>query len=769
MNYRYLYTTILFTILLGINPLYSQQNSTNVAGKIVNAETGNGIPAANIILKRNEQLFSAVSNDNGNYEVKNIPFGIYTLQISSIGFRSVIIHEFPVEYNRIPPSYFELQPSQIQIDEVVIKAGQDPSKTSSLTHEYILTQEEVRRFPATFYDPARLATVYPGVNNDNDQANNLSIRGNTPNNMNYYIYGTEIVNPNHLSNAGTITDRSTVNGGGVNMISAQLLKNSSVYTGVLPVKLSQATSGGIDFAIKEGARDQMHFTGQAGLNGIDLAIEGPAGENLSYIANYRYSTVGLLTQLGVDFGDEAINYQDLSLQFTYTPNEKTKIQFFGMGGTSSNIFEAKVDSLRETYKDLQNIEYESKLGIIGFNASYDFNNSTQWVTTFAVSGREDQRFAEIPISSFETSDHAVYAKYALTSSLHQSISSNWKADYGISFTGWGGKLLYTEELSSTFPQTDVQAKSFLLRPFASAKYIEGLWSIDAGIGLAYNQVNKNFAPEPRLGINRYMDNNQKLSFQTGLQHKLKPFQVLLSTPENTKLKMLQSWKSTLSYKKDFDKSSITSSLFYENINHAGVGENSFSTLNILEQYPPGTLTDNGKGRNYGAEVFYNHFLNGGLFYMLSASVWDAKFKNPQSNEWKNTRYNNQYMFNGTIGKEFDFSDGAKEKILGINIQLVYTGGFWSSPIDLQASRQTGKTEYVSGQEFTIQQPDIIKTYFRVYYKINHNKRYSMIGLDLSNVINRQNLAYKYYDPYLDTITEQYQLGLIPMLSYVLRL
>ena len=53
-----------------------------------------------------------------------------------------------------------------------------PNDIPSVT---LLTQEATVRYPATFYDPARLLTAFPGVVNDNDQANGIVVRGNSPN------------------------------------------------------------------------------------------------------------------------------------------------------------------------------------------------------------------------------------------------------------------------------------------------------------------------------------------------------------------------------------------------------------------------------------------------------------------------------------------------------------------------------------------------------------------------------------------------------------
>ena len=55
--------------------------------------------------------------------------------------------------------------------------------------------EQSLRYAATFFDPGRLITSYPGVANVNDQANHFSVRGNNPNANKWLIEGLEVVSP----------------------------------------------------------------------------------------------------------------------------------------------------------------------------------------------------------------------------------------------------------------------------------------------------------------------------------------------------------------------------------------------------------------------------------------------------------------------------------------------------------------------------------------------------------------------------------------------
>ncbi|MEM9261859.1 MAG: hypothetical protein AAGA62_19610, partial [Bacteroidota bacterium] len=179
------------------------------------------------------------------------------------------------------------------------------------------TIEEVYRLPGTFYDPARLVALLPGVVQTNDQANHLSVRGNTPNANLWRLNGLAIVNPNHTANAGTFYDFPTLSGGGVNAISAQMLDNSGFLAGGLPVEYGFATGGTFDLRLRPGSKAKPRHQAQAGFIGFDLSTEGPIGKGskTSYLVNARYSFTGLLADMGVDFGGEEIRFADLNVHF----------------------------------------------------------------------------------------------------------------------------------------------------------------------------------------------------------------------------------------------------------------------------------------------------------------------------------------------------------------------------------------------------------------------------------------------------------------------
>ena len=207
--------------------------------------------------------------------------------------------------------------------------------------------------------------------------------------------GAEIVTPNHLTNAGTASDQPVLSGGGVTILSAQMLGTSRLLVGSPDAMYGDALGGIMDMRLRRGANDRAVHTVQAGLIGIDLATEGPfkKGGGASYLVNYRYSTVGLLGAMGVNLGDEVITFQDLSFHVAL-PFRRGSVSLFGMGGLSSNHFEALEDSTQWVYdKDSQNIDYLARMGAVGGTLRL-LGKKAVWTTTAVLSEQDQQRDAD---------------------------------------------------------------------------------------------------------------------------------------------------------------------------------------------------------------------------------------------------------------------------------------------------------------------------------------------------------------------------------------
>jgi hypothetical protein len=77
----------------------------------------------------------------------------------------------------------------------------------------------------------------------------------------------------------------------------------------------------------------------------------------------------------------------------------------------------------------------------------------------------------------------------------------------------------------------------------------------------------------------------------------------------------------------------------------------FALINSRGGYETDPLVNEGSGRNYGVELTLEQFMHNDLYFVLSSSLYNSRYK-AADEVWRNTRYNGKYSFNVTAGKEF---------------------------------------------------------------------------------------------------------------------
>ncbi len=738
----------------------SQNLTQTIRGYIYDSYNHNALEGASIALLDTE--FGTTTDFNGSYRMEEIPVGRYSLQVSFVGYETLTISEILLESGKEMVLEIALTEASSSLKEVVIKSTAPNSRDKIMPSAEILTIEETLRFPATFNDPARLAFSYAGVVTNNDQANHMIIRGNSPNNMSWRLEGVEIINPNHTSNAGTASDRPSQNGGGVNMLSAQLLGNSTFMRGAFPAYYGNALSGLMDMNLRKGNNEKHEFTGQIGVIGIDFAAEGPFSKssNASYLVNYRYSTLGLVGAAGVDLGDEAINYQDLAFTMFFPLSKGGEIKLFGLFGSSSNVFEAKDDSLRREEKDFKNIDYSSVVNLFGGTYSKSFSERLRWENTIIYSGRKDDYVSglfDAPPDSLLVSDKITLENTSIKSSLEFKIDRQNKFIGGVNYTF----LDFNDQLSDA-----------LIRPFLEWRLNLSAVQISLGASYSYFNFNGSSSFDPRLLVQYELNDKQLLALSIGRNSKIQNLQVY-SVPSpldsgNGTLGFTKSNEVTLSYQNRIANKVLfkveTYLQFLADVPISRDTLNSFSLINYFNEDLDLILTNNGIGQNYGVEVSAQQYFNNNTFWLANVSLYESKYEGSDGIK-RDTRFNGNYIVNATYGKEFPYSRKGKDYILGVNLRVNYMGGLRETPIDEVASKAAGKTVFNESEAYSLKQKDVFKTDLRIYWKRNKKKFNSTLAIDILNLTNTENESFKFYDTFLDEVVQKYQLGLIPILSY----
>ncbi|GAB4429018.1 MAG: carboxypeptidase-like regulatory domain-containing protein [Bacteroidia bacterium] len=774
-------------MFLGIAPLAAQDLTQVVRGQVLAAQTSRPLAGVVLTLPESTPPLRTETDAEGRFRFDAVPVGRHILSAVLAGYADHTIPDLAVIAGKETVLEIVLEEQVFEASPVEITAGtaRDLRRVSTR----LFTVEETKRFAAVYFDPARMAASFPGVIQANDQANSLIVRGNSPNGISWRMEGVDIVNPNHLTNAGTFSDRLTQSGGGTIILSTQLLDNSSFSTGAFAPQYGNALAGIFDIHLRRGNNERYEFTGQAGLIGVDLAAEGPMGSRgASFLVNYRYSTVGLLGLMGITFGSESITYQDLAFNLHLPTARAGVFTLFGMGGTSSNRFTGqRDDSLRTEQKDFYDIDFRSNMGAAGLTHRITLGPQTALRSVLAVSGISSTRFGDLILAGGDTrrveADTLDQTRVSLATTLTHRFGPRASLMAGSYFSHLGFRMGSGQQVPLF--GGDFRAVNFadggsqLIQPFASLHYhlATGL-EADAGLHAMYFLLNGSSALEPRLSLR--WEARPRISFRLayGLHSQLQQpgtyFAVVArpdgtTTRPNLDLGFTRAHHIVLSYNHLLaDNLHLRVEPYFQQLFDVPVVPDAarpLSALNFLEGYVEDSLVNAGTGRNYGIEFALEKYLSNRYYFLLSTSLYQSKYSAWDGIE-RDTRFNGNYLFNLTGGREFEWDNRrGRTKVLGINFRVIYQGGFRAMPIDLAASQQRAQTVFVEGAGFSERFPDYFRTDLRVTYQ-RHSKRFtSTLGIDIQNLTNRRNVAFYAYDLAVQDVVTRYQLGMIPLLSY----
>lgn len=772
----------LFTLfILFTTNVFAQDLTQTVRGKILDADSKSPISFANVMVLGSDPIMGTVSDIDGNFALKEVPIGRLSIKFSFIGYEEKVMPNILVISGKETVLEIELKESFSLLNEVVISSKKHKSESineMSQISSQGLSVEESKRYAGGIGDPARLVSSFAGVSSIGDGNNDIIVRGNNPRFIQWKLEGTEIPNPNHFSQEG-------LTGGPISALNSQMLANSEFYTGAFAPEYGNALSGIFDMRLRKGNSEKREYSFSIGVLGTDITAEGPfrKGGKSSYLFNYRYSTLGLLSNLGIlDFGGVPV-YQDACFKIFIPTKKLGTFSFFGLGG--SNKINSEYYS--PTNEELVNEEYQQRgqLGIVGVKHLISINDKMHVNTT-----------ASHSINSTESASFRLFNTTALQEDRNANTNNNisrlnlsfnyklnnkhlFKAGTIVSVFNFDFNSKYIDITANQFKnELDINGHANLIQSFVSWKWrVTEKLSLVNGIHSQKTSQNQEITFEPRSSLRYDLPKGQALTAGMGFHSNmtsLSNYNTLVydnlgnSNLPNKSLKLLKARHYVVGY-----ENRITSNLFfkaevyYQDLYDIAVdlGNSSFSLINQRDGFSDGMLTNKGKGKNVGLELTLEKFFSKNYYFLVTASLFDSKYK-ASDNVWRNTRFNGNYIVNGLFGKEFAVGK-SRNNVLGINTKITWMGANRLLNIKLEESIQNGFTVYDEVNAFKDKGEDIFSLNLAISYRINKARVSHEFKMDVQNVTNNQAIIERYYSDVNKRIEAVNQLSVLPILSYTL--
>lgn len=622
-----------------------------------------------------------VTNAEGKFSIGQVPPGIYRLQASAIGYKTVTTPEYILS-TRDLHIQIEMEENQTELEGVTVTASPFRRDIESPVSLRIIGLQEIEKSPGANRDISRIVQSYPGVAfSPIGYRNDLIVRGGSPSENRFYLDGVEIPNINHFSTQGA-------SGGPVGILNADLIREVNFYTGAFPTDKGNALSSVLDFKLRDGDMERNSLKATLGASEVSLASNGHLGKKTSYLVSVRQSYLQFLfDMLGLPF---LPTFTDAQFKLKTRFDARNELTVLGLGGIDKMKLNTKADDEDNEYilSYLPKIQQETfTLGAVyrhyagahvqSVVASHSYLNNRN--TKYQQNDESDPEHLMLRLRSTEQNTQL---------RLENSSSfRNWKVTVGTS-------LDYSQYSNTTFQKiyTD-RAQTFdyhtylgIMRwgLFGTVNYTSIDERFTASLGLRadannYSAAMKDLSDQlsPRLSLSYQLTEHWSLSGNAGLYYQLPPYTALGFKNNNGlyankyALRYMQvsqgsvglNWRkgdtfevSVEGFYKDYDKIPLSVA---DGIPLTCKGNDYGVIGNEL-------LTSTAQGRSYGAELLLKWLIAKKLNLASSFTLFKSEYRTDKESEYIASAWDNRFIFNlrGTYNLPRHWSVGMKVSCIG---------------------------------------------------------------------------------------------------------
>lgn len=755
------------------------QNVQNIRGTVRDNDSGESLPYAAVILLNTSPAIGATTDSAGCFVLNRIPVGRYDMQAGYVGYEPVIVKEILLTSSKEVTVEIFLKENARSLSEIIVTPRinkSQPLNAAVVAGGRMLSVEEAKRYAGGFDDPARLASSFAGVGSSMGD-NGIAVHGNAPKFLQWRLEDVEIPNPNHFA------EMTSFGGGGLTSLSSQALGNSDFLTGAFPAEYSNALSGVFDINLRNGNNREHEHTVQAGLTGIDLASEGPFGKesNASYIFNYRYSTLSLLSPLMPDDAD-GTRYQDLSFKLHFPTKQAGVFSVWGTGLTDRSGATAEQDvNLWEYRQDKENQDVKQYMGAVGVNHKTSAGQDAFLRTTLAatVNGLNmhteelDEALNLLPRNAVKTAN----LNFVLSSAYNKKFNARHTNKTGFRITGLKYDMLLenNDEAGQALQTvTDESGFSALLTAYTNSSFsLSEQWTVNAGLNAQRFMLNGHYTVEPRVGVKWRFRPGHSFSLAYGLHSRLEMLNYYFTRSPNgdlinRNLDFTRSHHLIFSY--DFSPANdfhLRAEPYFQKLyNVPVIPGGTFSFINLKgsgDRFISDRLVNSGAGINYGLDMTFEKYVSQGYYFMLTGSLFDSRYKTT-GNKRYNTRYNRNYIFNFLLGKEW-MAGRDKQHVFSANGRLTCQGGERYSPLNEPASALKQDAVYDESNPYSRRLPPAFLGHFTVSYTVNKYHLSHEFAIKVLNATGYKDFYGHRYNFKTGNMEEEREAIVIPNVSY----
>jgi hypothetical protein len=303
-----------------------------ISGKVTDAETGEPLPGANIVIA-GTQLGAATDLD-GEYFILNLVPGTYTLRFTFVGYQPQVFQDIRVVAGITKEVDAKKKSAAVELGELVVIAEKPFFEAKATNTVKVYDSEEISALPVRGVDRVvglQAGSVTADGSGGVDENATINVRGGRGNELVYIVDGVAQNDPLFSSNNS--------------QVSQDAIEQVSFQVGGYEAKYGQAQSGIVNLTTKTGGStysfttdvQSSRWTDDFGYNLYNASVSGPLLPNLTG------HTFFVLAERGL-FGDSNPNAIGIRFKTTDPPVDSKKLP--GNGGkvwrgtarTTHNLF-----------------------------------------------------------------------------------------------------------------------------------------------------------------------------------------------------------------------------------------------------------------------------------------------------------------------------------------------------------------------------------------------------------------------------------------------
>jgi hypothetical protein len=605
---------------------------------------------------------------DGKYVLSELSPGLYTVEISYLGYETQSLFEVQVSSGRPSILNVAMTTQSTRLEEVVVKASPFKKTDDSPVSLRTIGVAEIQRNPGGNRDISRVVQVLPGVTRVASFRNDLIIRGGAPNENRFYLDDVEVPVINHFATQGA-------SGGPVGLLNVNLIREVDFYSGAFPANRGNTLSSVFNFRQADGRDDRIGGTAMIGATDIGGTLEGPLSDKTTFLLSARRSYLQFLFQaLGLPF---LPTYNDFQAKIKYRINTKNELSFIGLGAIDQFKLNLKANETEEQQFLLNNLPESPQWNYTNGLVWKRFTDTGFW--TFVLSRSMLNNEALKYAGNDKSSEDNLILRYksqeienkARVEHTMETGSYRIQLGVGYEFVRYNNRT-FNRIFTPNGPQTinfasDLDMHKAALFGQISRKYFAEQLILSAGFRMDANSWSDEMANpleqfSPRLSLSWAMTDKLSFNANVGRYFQLPPY-TILGYRENNRLVNRDNGVGFIrndQFVAGFEYNTAANSRFSVEAYYKGYDNYPFLLRDSLTLANLGgdfgvignePAESRSAGRAYGIEFLFQQRLYKGFYGIAAYTLGWSEFED-RNGDLKPSAWDARHIVNLTLGKRF---------------------------------------------------------------------------------------------------------------------